>query len=657
MLPSSPTREEGEGEGVGYLDIKGLEGHAAPLPLPRSQGRGVGEAREQGGALLPSGNSSSSNTPPYPKATGSSSSTTTTTTPRGKARPTSLLLQREADPTIRPGRGTASSNPSKKGASAYGVDGAFSWINSKFSNLSALLSLSKREGLRSGTATAATVASASAGKKATGTSGLPSALGPGGKRSAALATPAAPHGNEGNGTRAAERAAPAPKSSANPMDWVFSPKRATPKPSAAGGRAAAYTTPAAGTPTPRLPALAPKLPPATLRQPSAPAYCTPTQKSISVADSAVALKSSSSLELLDTLSTAGSTPSAAIPAPPPKDAPKSTAGGEDESTKRHSMVVSLLSGERMLSDAFFERYEIGDLLGDGAFGFVMTARRLTDDREVGAPLPCSFCVPCPCSLTPLPHGASPTPRTQVAVKFIIREKIPKDSWIEYVDRGGARTCAPLEIHILSRLSHPNGVQYLEHFEERDYILLVTELHGTEWNVTNALLDPIRNPGLRQTSLPKSAHPEPGSPASPAHPAAAAAAISVPGSKEAVSIIECSPLFRLTPEQEKSIRRRTSCDLFECIDCHVRMPESTIRRIFAQIALAVDALHSKGGSGAVAYEPSFPACALAALSLREAGERAYTLLIPATHTHAHARTHTYTHTHTRHNRTRAPGREG
>jgi serine/threonine protein kinase len=153
---------------------------------------------------------------------------------------------------------------------------------------------------------------------------------------------------------------------------------------------------------------------------------------------------------------------------------------------------------------------------------------------------------------------------------------------------------PLEIYILSRLSHPNIVQYLEHFEERDYILLVTELHGTEWNVANPLLNPIRNPGLRQTSLLKA------QPSSATVTTSAVTATSTvtstkdpAGAKDTASIIECSPLFRLTPEQEKSIRRRTSCDLFECIDCHARMPESTIRRIFAQIALAVDALHSKG----------------------------------------------------------------
>lgn len=56
--------------------------------------------------------------------------------------------------------------------------------------------------------------------------------------------------------------------------------------------------------------------------------------------------------------------------------------------------------------------------------------------------------------------------------------------------------------------------------------------------------------------------------------------------------DCSPLFRLTEEQEKSIRRKTSFDLFECIDAHKQLPEPVVKKIMGQIALAINYMHQK-----------------------------------------------------------------
>lgn len=128
---------------------------------------------------------------------------------------------------------------------------------------------------------------------------------------------------------------------------------------------------------------------------------------------------------------------------------------------------------------------------------------------------------------------------EVAVKFIIRDKIPKDLWIK--EKG-----IPVEIDILKSLRHPNIIKYIEHIHEPKYIILVTELHGTEWSVDNKRLNPQKNPGLRSTPRSK--------------------AVPNPDTK-----MECSPLFRLTEEQEKEIKRRTSCDLFECIDARMLYP--------------------------------------------------------------------------------------
>ena len=126
----------------------------------------------------------------------------------------------------------------------------------------------------------------------------------------------------------------------------------------------------------------------------------------------------------------------------------------------------------------------------------------------------------------------------MAVKFIIKEKVPKELWI-VDDKLGV---VPLEIKILSSLNHPNVVRYLDHMIEDSYILLITELHGTEWDPNNSRLNAVSNPGLR----------------------------SAPAPKPAVDNSESSPLFRLTAEQQSELasRRRTSCDLFECIDARM-----------------------------------------------------------------------------------------
>ncbi|KXS20160.1 kinase-like protein [Gonapodya prolifera JEL478] len=219
---------------------------------------------------------------------------------------------------------------------------------------------------------------------------------------------------------------------------------------------------------------------------------------------------------------------------PPGTPPPPPVGEDEERNKRHSEVVALLSGQRSMPEVMQGKYKIGQLLGDGAFGFVMTAKRLSDDREV-------------------------------AIKFIARDKIPSDLWTQDSSLHPSRV--PLEISILASCRHPSVIRYVEHASDERYVLLVTELHGTEWDVRNPELNPKRNPGLRQTPRVKVV-PQEGK-------------------------MECSPLFRLTEEQEKSIRRRTSCDLFECIDAHVQLSDRACKKIFAQIAMAVHHLHQRG----------------------------------------------------------------
>ncbi|KAJ3219910.1 hypothetical protein HDU67_008439 [Dinochytrium kinnereticum] len=220
------------------------------------------------------------------------------------------------------------------------------------------------------------------------------------------------------------------------------------------------------------------------------------------------------------------------PTPPvPKTVESSVAlREEEEKRKRQAEITSLLTGKSTLSRKFAEGYELGDLLGDGAFGFVFTAKRKRDNFEV-------------------------------AVKFIIKSKIHKDLWVEDL----SRSRIPLEVHILKNLSHPGVVRFIDYIEEDKYVLLVTELHGTQWDPANPILSPEKNPGIR---APKR------------HASASEAGQNVEGAK--VDFFKTGEL--------KALRKRTSCDLFECIDAHRRIPEFIGKKIFAQIALAIKYLH-------------------------------------------------------------------
>ena len=132
----------------------------------------------------------------------------------------------------------------------------------------------------------------------------------------------------------------------------------------------------------------------------------------------------------------------------------------DTPETRQKSLASLMNGSAKLSPHFTTRYILGDMLGDGAFGFVFTAKRISDSVEV-------------------------------AVKFIIRTKLTKDHW---VDHGLGKV--PCEVDTLQKLHHPNIIKYIEHIVEDEYVLLITELFGTSWDASNHELDPVNNPGLK-----------------------------------------------------------------------------------------------------------------------------------------------------------------
>ncbi|KAJ3274948.1 Kinesin-like protein kif22 [Terramyces sp. JEL0728] len=133
---------------------------------------------------------------------------------------------------------------------------------------------------------------------------------------------------------------------------------------------------------------------------------------------------------------------------------------EPEAERRKRYLGKLMNGTAKISSEFTDKYILGDLLGDGAFGFVFTAVTIATNVEV-------------------------------AVKFIVRSKIYKEGWVQ--EKG---VFLPAEVATLKKLEHPNIIKYIEHITDDLYILLITELHGTPWDASNLELTPARNPGIK-----------------------------------------------------------------------------------------------------------------------------------------------------------------
>lgn len=90
-----------------------------------------------------------------------------------------------------------------------------------------------------------------------------------------------------------------------------------------------------------------------------------------------------------------------------------------------------------LNSEFVRWYQLGDELGAGGYGFVLTATHRLELREV-------------------------------AVKFIIKAKVPTHAWME--DKSARRV--PTEALLLGLLNHPNIVKCMDLFEDDLYFYLV-----------------------------------------------------------------------------------------------------------------------------------------------------------------------------------------
>ncbi|NXC72475.1 PASK kinase, partial [Anhinga anhinga] len=102
-----------------------------------------------------------------------------------------------------------------------------------------------------------------------------------------------------------------------------------------------------------------------------------------------------------------------------------------------------LEGLRACEGQYAKNYNTLSLIGKGSFGFVWTARSKKDDQEV-------------------------------VVKFIWKERVLEDCWVDNPDLGRVTQ----EIAILLKLEHPSIIKVLDVFENEHFFQLVMEKHGS-----------------------------------------------------------------------------------------------------------------------------------------------------------------------------------
>jgi hypothetical protein len=196
-----------------------------------------------------------------------------------------------------------------------------------------------------------------------------------------------------------------------------------------------------------------------------------------------------------------------------------------------------------LDSDFAARYILQDELGSGGFGFVVSAVRLSDGHEV-------------------------------AVKFILRAKVPRHGWISDPELG----LVPIEISILSRVEHEAIVKMEDFYQDEKFFYLVMELHGSPWTKSN------RTPVVKKASTSSGWSLNPFNKQSGARDKKP-----LTPNMNTTNIPTRAPLHRCTTAP--LMIRRPSHDLFECIETQAKFTESQSRHIFRQIVDAIYYLDS------------------------------------------------------------------
>ncbi|KAI9022130.1 kinase-like domain-containing protein [Phycomyces nitens] len=191
---------------------------------------------------------------------------------------------------------------------------------------------------------------------------------------------------------------------------------------------------------------------------------------------------------------------------------------------------------RYLSPDFLAKYALGQELGSGGFGFVLSAY----ERQTGI---------------------------ERAVKFIFRDKVPASAWIRDPQMGPI----PMEIYVLKHVRHPNMIEYIDSYQDESFFYLVMELHGSEWA-------PAKTQNAKSMMTP---------PTTP--PTTFAHSPTFSNHSDSSILSFDAPLY----QPDTIFGRRSSCDLFECIEQHQNFDEPLAKSIFRQIASCVAHLDRLG----------------------------------------------------------------
>lgn len=223
-----------------------------------------------------------------------------------------------------------------------------------------------------------------------------------------------------------------------------------------------------------------------------------------------------------------------------------------------------------LQPEFISEYTLGDELGSGGFGFVVSATRKSDHKEV-------------------------------AVKFIFRDKVPVHGWAKDAVLG----VIPMEVYVLRNVQHPNIISFINVYQDFKFFYLVMELHGTPWSTSNPLLNKSNN-NNNANNMPTSMieamaaatlNQRNGLPGSNSTSSSTSSnsftSSSTSSSSSSLSHSGSDNELYIEPPKPALLVRRTSCDLFECIEHHSKFSESQARMIFKQIVECVDYLNSRG----------------------------------------------------------------
>ena len=143
-------------------------------------------------------------------------------------------------------------------------------------------------------------------------------------------------------------------------------------------------------------------------------------------------------------------------------------------------MLAITRGTATFPDQLTKKYIIGKPLGEGSFGVVMMATRRTDHKKV---IEMKIKFESTNQAVQL-NSMIFFSKKKCAIKFL--PNIPREDWVWDMTNVGQRI--PFEIDALRRMQHPNVAAYMDHFVDKKYVIIVTELHGVDWNPANPKLE-------------------------------------------------------------------------------------------------------------------------------------------------------------------------